>query len=120
MKRRPDLDALAERIAANATWGDIALPSNEVALVRRIADRVGRPSPTHRTCRPICARGFGVLFVGNDTAEKLRAAAAVANASRRALYRVDISARTPPELVGAAQIATHKPLLNLTTLLNQT
>jgi SpoVK/Ycf46/Vps4 family AAA+-type ATPase len=94
MKRRPDLDALAERIASNATWGDIALPSNEVALVRRIADRVGRRSPTHRTCRPIWARGFGVLFVGNDTAEKLRAAATVANATRRALYRVDISAIT--------------------------
>jgi SpoVK/Ycf46/Vps4 family AAA+-type ATPase len=94
MNRRPNIDALAERIAASATWGDLALPPNTVALLRRIADRAGRWSPIHRKSPPINVRGFGVLFVGRDTGEKLTAAQAVANASRRDLYRVDLSAVT--------------------------
>jgi ATPase family associated with various cellular activities (AAA) len=94
MNRRPNIDALMEQAAADATWGDLALPPNTVALLRRIADRAGRWSPIHRKSPPITVRGFGVLFVGKDTAEKLTAAQAVAHASRRALYRVDLSAVT--------------------------
>ena len=90
--RRSDL--VAKLIPTNATWGDIALPPREVALLRRIADRAGRWSPIPRKSRPTGARGIGVLFVGKDMAEKLKAAQAVANASRRALYRVDLSAVT--------------------------
>lgn len=92
INRRLNLHALAEPIAANAAWGDIALPPSKVALLRRIADRAGRGSPTGRTGRPIGARGLGVLFGGDNTAEKLKAAKAVANASRRPLYRVAVSA----------------------------
>jgi SpoVK/Ycf46/Vps4 family AAA+-type ATPase len=94
INRRLNLHGLAEPIAADATWGDISLPPSEVALLRRIADRIGRASPTRQTGRPIGARGIGVLFVGANTAEKLKAAQALANASRRALYRVDLSAVT--------------------------
>jgi SpoVK/Ycf46/Vps4 family AAA+-type ATPase len=94
MKRRPSIDALAEQAVSDATWGDIALPPDKVAVLRRIADRVGRRSPIQRESRPIGARGFAVLFVGNNAAEKLKAAQAIANASRRALYRVDISTVT--------------------------
>jgi SpoVK/Ycf46/Vps4 family AAA+-type ATPase len=92
-RHRPNIDALAEQPASNVTWGDIALPPDKVALLRRIADRLGRGSP-HRKSRPISAPGFAVLFVGKEPAEKLKAAQAVANASRRALYRVDLSAVT--------------------------
>ena len=92
MNRRPNIDALAERTASKATWDDLALPPGQIALLRRIADRAGRPSPINRKSRPISARGFAVLFVGKDAAEKLKAAQAVANGSRRALYRVDLSA----------------------------
>ena len=93
---RPRLDALAQRLDVKATWGDLVLPPEQMALMRQIAAHVrGR----HRVYGEWgfalkMNRGFGVsaLFAGESGTGKTMAAEVIANDLRLNLYRIDLSA----------------------------
>ncbi len=92
---RPQLDVLAQRIEVMATWDDIVLPDDEVALLRQIAAQVRQRSRVYDTWgfRQKMNRGLGisVLFAGESGTGKTMAAEVIANHLRLNLYRIDLS-----------------------------
>lgn len=95
-KTRPHLDTLAQRIDAKATWNDIVLPEEEMALLHQIADQVRQRSRVYDDWgfREKMNRGLGVnaLFAGESGTGKTMAAEVIANDLRLSLYRIDLSA----------------------------
>ena len=92
---RPRLDAFAQRLDAKATWDDLVLPADLMALLRQIA---GQVRERHRvydewgfTAR--MTRGFGitVLLAGESGTGKTMAAEVLANDLRMHLHRIDLS-----------------------------
>jgi hypothetical protein len=93
---RPELDVLAQRIEAKATWEQIVLPPAEMALLRQIADQVPQRTTVYEDWgfgRQM-NRGLGIstLFAGDSGTGKTMAAEIVANHLRLDLYRIDLSA----------------------------
>jgi hypothetical protein len=92
---RPQLEALAQRLDAKATWDDIVLPKTEMALLHQIADQVAQRSTVYRTWGfgLRMNRGFGInaLFAGPSGTGKTMAAEVIANALQLDLYRIDLS-----------------------------
>jgi SpoVK/Ycf46/Vps4 family AAA+-type ATPase len=96
MNTRPQLDTLAQRLEAKATWDDIVLPGEALDLLRQIAAQVGNRSIVyedwgfHRRMN----RGLGIsaLFTGESGTGKTMAAEVIANELRLNLYRIDLSA----------------------------
>ncbi len=93
---RPRLDTLAQRLQPKATWDDLVLPAESMALIRRIADQV---RARHRVYDAWgfslrMNRGFGIsaLFSGESGTGKTMAAEVIANDLRLNLYRIDLSA----------------------------
>jgi AAA+ superfamily predicted ATPase len=93
---RPKLERLAQRIDAKATWDDIVLPEEELALLRQIAAQVGSRSRVYDEWgfRQRMNRGLGIsaLFAGESGTGKTMAAEVIANELRLPLYRIDLSA----------------------------
>jgi hypothetical protein len=90
------IDGLAQRIDTKATWDDIVLPPNEVALLHQIAVHVGGRGTVYDDWgfRDRMNRGFGVsaLFAGESGTGKTMAAEVIANELGMSLHRIDLSA----------------------------
>jgi len=93
---RPRLDLLAQRLEAKATWDDLVLPDEQMALMRQIAGQVRERHKVYETWgfSRTMNRGFGIsaLFAGESGTGKTMAAEVIANALRLNLYRIDLSA----------------------------
>jgi hypothetical protein len=94
-KTRPHLDNLAQRIDAKATWDDIVLPEEEMALLHQIGDQVRQRSLVYDDWgfRDKMNRGLGVnaMFAGESGTGKTMAAEVIANDLHLHLYRIDLS-----------------------------
>lgn len=92
---RPGLDALAQRIDSKATWDDIVLPAEQLALLRQICAQVRCRDQVYEDwgfARKM-NRGLGIsaLFEGASGVGKTMAAEVIANDLRLQLYRIDLS-----------------------------
>ncbi len=92
---RPQLDVLAQRIDAKATWDEFVLPAEQAALLRQIAAQVRRRSQVYDDWgfRRRMNRGLGItaLFAGDSGTGKTMAAEVLANDLRLNLYRIDLA-----------------------------
>jgi hypothetical protein len=95
-RTRPQLDTLAQRIDAKATWDDLVLPEEPLRLLRRIAGQVRERSRVYEDWgfAQKMNRGLGIsaLFAGDSGTGKTMAAEVIANDLRLNLYRIDLSA----------------------------
>ena len=93
---RPRLDALAPRLEVKATWDDLVLPEEQMALMRQIAGQVRARHKVYGEWgfAQRMNRGFGIsaLFSGESGTGKTMAAEVLANDLRLDLYRIDLSA----------------------------
>ena len=93
---RPQFDNLAQRLDTKATWDDIVLPAEDIALLHRIADQVRERETVYEEWgfRSKMNRGLGIsaLFAGESGTGKTMAAEVIANDLRLDLYRIDLSA----------------------------
>ena len=93
---RPRLDRLAVHIEPRATWKDLVLPEEPLALLREISAQVRQRSKVYDEWgfRRTMSRGFGIsaLFAGESGTGKTMAAEVIANELRLNLYRIDLSA----------------------------
>ncbi|MEM6353283.1 MAG: ATP-binding protein, partial [Cyanobacteria bacterium P01_D01_bin.14] len=94
-KTRPQLDRLAQRLDAKATWDDIVLPAEELDLLHQITEQVQQRSIVYQDWgfQQRMNRGFGIsaLFAGDSGTGKTMAAEVIANALQLNLYRIDLS-----------------------------
>jgi ATP-dependent 26S proteasome regulatory subunit len=92
---RPRLDDLAQRIRPAATWQDLVLPDQQLAVLREIAAHVRHRTRVYETWgfAEKSARGLGIsaLFSGPSGTGKTMAAEVLANELRLDLYRIDLS-----------------------------
>ncbi len=91
----PQLDNLAQRIDAKATWDDIVLPKEETNLLHQITDQVRSRHQVYEDWgfHQRMNRGMGIsaLFAGESGTGKTMGAEVIANALRLNLYRIDLS-----------------------------
>ncbi|MGD1942036.1 MAG: ATP-binding protein [Leptolyngbyaceae cyanobacterium] len=92
---RPQLDLLAQRLDAQATWADLVLPPDELDLLHQIADQVRSRSTVYDTWgfNQKMNRGLGIsaLFAGESGTGKTLAAEVIATDLQLNLYRIDLS-----------------------------
>ena len=92
---RPQLDLLAQRLEAKATWDDLVLPVEETDLLHQIAEQVRSRSTVYEDWgfHQKMNRGLGIsaLFAGESGTGKTMAAEVLANELRLNLYRIDLS-----------------------------
>ena len=93
---RPRLNALAQHLETKATWSDLVLPDEQMALMRQIAGQVRERRKVYDAwgfARRM-NRGFGIsaLFAGESGTGKTMAAEVLANDLKLNLYRIDLSA----------------------------
>lgn len=93
---RPQLDVLAQRLDAKATWDDIVLSEEEGSLLHQIADQVRQRHQVYQEggFESRMNRGLGIsaLFAGESGTGKTMAAEVIANELHLNLYRIDLSA----------------------------
>jgi SpoVK/Ycf46/Vps4 family AAA+-type ATPase len=93
---RPRLDSLAERLDPKATWDDLVLPDEQLALMHQIAGQVRERHKVYEQWgfSQTMNRGFGIsaLFAGESGTGKTMAAEVIANDLQLNLYRIDLSA----------------------------
>jgi len=92
----PHMERLAQRLQPVATWEEIVLPDEEMALLRQIAAQVNQRSRVYDSWgfRRRMNRGLGIsaLFAGESGTGKTMAAEVIANELGLHLYRIDLSA----------------------------
>lgn len=92
----PRLDSLAQRLEPKATWDDLILPDEQMALMRQIAGQVRERHKVYEQWgfSQRMNRGFGItaLFAGESGTGKTMAAEVIANDLQLNLYRIDLSA----------------------------
>jgi ATP-dependent 26S proteasome regulatory subunit len=90
------LDGLAQRIKAAATWTDLVLPEEQIAVLQNIMLHVRHRTRVYETWgfSSKGTRGLGIsaLFVGASGVGKTMAAEVLANELHLELYRIDLSA----------------------------
>ncbi len=90
------LQALAQRIETLATWDDLVLPVEQIALLREIAGQVRQMAKVYETwgfaARSQRGLGISALFAGESGTGKTLAAEVLANELGLPLYRIDLSA----------------------------
>ncbi len=93
---RADMEQLAQRIDAKATWERLVLPLEQARLLRRIIEQVHQRSRVYEEWgfREVMNRGLGInaLFAGESGTGKTMAAEVIANELNLDLYRIDLSA----------------------------
>ncbi|MEL7227232.1 MAG: ATP-binding protein, partial [Cyanobacteria bacterium J06576_12] len=92
---RPNLDDLAQRIDAKATWEDLVLPDRQQAVLSDIATHLKQRSRVYQDWGFASKgdRGLGIsaLFYGESGTGKTMAAEVLANGCQLDLYRIDLS-----------------------------
>ncbi len=92
---RPGLDRLAERLELKATWDDLVLPEEPMALLKQIAGQVRERYTVYDEWgfTGKMNRGYGIsaLFTGESGTGKTMAAEVIANELKLNLYRIDLS-----------------------------
>ena len=92
---RPRLDTLARRLEPSATWDDLVLPPDELALLRNLVDQVRGRATVLRSwgLADRIKRGSAVtaLFAGASGTGKTLAAEVVAGELELDLYRIDLA-----------------------------
>ncbi len=92
---RPQLDDLAQRIEATATWEDLILPDREKQILTSIATHVRHRQQVYERWRfaKQGSRGLGIsaLFAGASGTGKTMAAEVIAQELQLDLYRIDLS-----------------------------
>jgi AAA+ superfamily predicted ATPase len=92
---RPQLDGLAQRIAAAAGWDDLVLPEAQKQVLREIANHVRRRAQVYEEWgfAASSARGLGInaLFAGPSGTGKTMAGEVLARELGLDLYRIDLS-----------------------------
>ncbi|MFE4106952.1 ATP-binding protein [Almyronema epifaneia] len=95
LRSRPQLEHLAQRLTAVATWADLVLPERELQMLQEIAAQVRQQAKVYDTWAfsPPSASGLGIsaLFAGPSGTGKTLAAAVLAHELRLDLYRIDLS-----------------------------
>ncbi len=90
------LQALAQHIETLATWDDLVLPAEQIALLREIAGQVRQMAKVYETwgfaARSQRGLGISALFAGESGTGKTMAAEVLANELGLPLYRIDLSA----------------------------
>ncbi len=93
---QPRLDQLAQRIDVRATWDDLVLSDEALALLRQVAAQVRHRYQVYEDWgyAKKLNRGMGIsaLFAGESGTGKTMAAEVIANELGLALYRIDLSA----------------------------
>ncbi|WOD37082.1 ATP-binding protein [Nodosilinea sp. E11] len=93
---RPQLDALAQRIAPAATWDDLVLPDKEMGILKEVAAHVRQRAKVYEQWgfAGKGQRGLGIsaLFAGASGTGKTLAAEILGNALKLDVYRIDLSA----------------------------
>nr|MDJ0600018.1 ATP-binding protein [Crocosphaera sp.] len=92
---RPQFNNLAQRIETKATWDDLVLPDEEIALLQQIRDQVRQRTQVYEKWgfQQRMNRGMGIsaMFAGESGTGKTMAAEVIANSLRLNLYRIDLS-----------------------------
>lgn len=92
---RGGLDALAQRVASKADFGDLVLPPMQTQLLREIAENLRHRHMVHEDwgLGGKTGRGLGlcVLFAGESGTGKTLAAEVIANHAELDLYRIDLA-----------------------------
>ncbi|MBD9482026.1 ATP-binding protein [Pseudomonas sp. PDM14] len=95
LEARRDLEQLAERVDARASWDDLILPEAALATLRTIAAQVRQRTRVYREWgfAERSARGLGIsaLFAGGSGTGKTLAAEVLANELQLDLYRIDLA-----------------------------
>ncbi|WP_158441844.1 ATP-binding protein [Pleurocapsa sp. PCC 7319] len=95
LQARPNLDALAQRIEARATWEELVLPDRPRQLLEDIATRLKYRSRIYQDWgfAKKGDRGLGIsaLFHGESGTGKTMAAEVLAQVCQLDLYRIDLS-----------------------------
>ncbi|HTK06004.1 MAG TPA: AAA family ATPase [Ktedonobacteraceae bacterium] len=90
------LDGLAQHIEATATWADLVLPEEQIAVLQDIMLQVRHRTRVYETWgfSSKGTRGLGIsaLFAGASGVGKTMAAEVLANELHLELYRIDLSA----------------------------
>jgi len=93
---RPQLEHLAQRIEATATWEDLILPERDKTILRDIAIQVQQRATVYEDWgfASKSSRGLGIstLFAGASGTGKTMAAEVLAREFQLDLYRIDLSA----------------------------
>ena len=93
---RPQLDILAQRLDAKATWDDLVLPAEGTQLLQQIAAQVRQRRRVYEdwgfSRRMNRGLGISALFAGESGTGKTMAAEVIANDLRLNLSRIDLSA----------------------------
>jgi AAA+ superfamily predicted ATPase len=92
---RRSLDNLAHRVISSATWDDLVLPEQKLAILHDMVAQVAHRSRVYGDWgfATKCSRGLGItsLFSGDSGTGKTLAAEVVANQLGLDLYRIDLS-----------------------------
>jgi hypothetical protein len=92
---RRSLDGLAQRVVSRATWNDLVLPEQKLAVLRDMVAQVAQRSRVYGDWgfAAKCSRGLGItaLFSGESGTGKTLAAEVIANQLGLDLYRIDLS-----------------------------
>lgn len=95
LQAQPQMDDLAQRIEATATWEDLVLPEVQMKVLRAIAAHVRQRSQVYERWgfEAKGSRGLGIsaLFAGASGTGKTMAAEVLAQELRLDLYRIDLS-----------------------------
>jgi predicted nucleic acid-binding protein len=93
---RPQLDDLAQRIEAAATWDDLILPERQVEMLHEIAIHLRQRSRVYEqwgfASKGKRGQGITALFAGPSGTGKTMAAEVLARELQLDLYRIDLSA----------------------------
>lgn len=92
---RPRMSSLAQRIESSVGWDDLALPSEQLALLRAIVAQARQRTRVYHEWgfAQRITRGLGIsaLFAGPSGVGKTLAAEVIANELQLDLYRIDLS-----------------------------
>jgi hypothetical protein len=94
-RSRPHLEQLAQRIELVASWSDLILPEQELAILRELAIHVQQRTKVYESWgfAAKSKRGLGIsaLFTGASGTGKTLAAEVLGNELRLDVYQIDLS-----------------------------
>ena len=95
VQARPQIEALAQRIEADASWEDLVLPEKQKQVLQQIAIHLRQRTQVYHTWgfAAKSSRGLGLsaLFAGPSGTGKTMAAEVLASDLRLDLYKIDLS-----------------------------